>query len=155
MKLFHRFSENTFTKLLWYQWKSDSRVMTLHSRWLIDWELISQYRRYWRNLCFFGMYEWVYQKSSQHNAAGAKVHNAQCIEVSNTLKPSHCWTHGPWPLKTIETNDWKTPKPSKNHWNQWSGGWKSFNGDDWLTPKPSENQWKQWSVGWRTSNGNG
>ena len=46
------------------------------------------------------------------------------IEVNDTLKPSHRWTNGPWPLKIIETNGWKTPKPSKNHWNQWSGGWK-------------------------------
>ena len=44
------------------------------------------------------------------------------VEVSDTLKPSHRWTNGPWPLKTIETNSWKTPTPSKNHWNQWYGG---------------------------------
>ena len=77
------------------------------------------------------------------------------VEVNDTLKPSHRWTNGPWPLKTIETNGWKTPKPLKNHWNQWSGGWKSFNGDGWVTPKPSKNNWKQWSVGWKTLNGNG
>ena len=66
------------------------------------------------------------------------------VEVNDTLKPSHRWTNGPWPLKTIEANGWRTPKPSKNHWNQWSGGWKSFNGDGWVTPKPSKNHWKQW-----------
>ena len=75
--------------------------------------------------------------------------------MSGTLKPSHRWANGPWPLKTIETNGWKAPKPSKNHWNQWSGGWKSFNGDGWVTPKPSKNNWKLWSVGWKTLNGNG
>ena len=65
------------------------------------------------------------------------------------------WTNGPWPLKIIEANGWMTPKPSKNHWNQWSGGWKSFHGDGRVTQKPSENYWKQWSVGWKTLNGNG
>ena len=26
------------------------------------------------------------------------------IEVNDTLKPSHCWTNGPLPLKTMEAN---------------------------------------------------
>ena len=77
------------------------------------------------------------------------------LEVSNSLKPSHSWINGPWPLKTIEANGWRAPKPSKNHWNEWSGGWKSFNGDGRVTQKTSENHWKQWSVGWKTLNGNG
>jgi len=64
----------------------------------------------------------------------------QCIELLNY------WS---------QCNGWRTPKPSKTHWNQWSWGWKSFNGDGWVTPKPSKNNWKQWSVGWKTLNGNG
>ena len=47
-------------------------------------------------------------------------------------------------MKTIETNGWMTPKPSKNHWKQWCGGWKSVNGNGWATQKP-----------WKTIDANG
>ena len=46
--------------------------------------------------------------------------------MNDPSKPSHCWTNGPWPLKTIETNGWMTPKPSKNHCKEWSGGWNQL-----------------------------
>ena len=55
--------------------------------------------------------------------------------MNDPSKQSHCWSKGPYPSKTIEINGWMTPKPSKNHWKQWSGGWKSFNGDGWVTQK--------------------
>ena len=52
----------------------------------------------------------------------------------------HCW------------NQWlNDPKPSKSHWKQWSGGWKSVNVDGWVTPKPL----KAMVSGPKTLNGNG
>ena len=44
-------------------------------------------------------------------------------------------------------------KPLKNHWKQWSGGWKSLNGDGWMTPKPLKNHRVQWSVIKKVVNG--
>ena len=52
-----------------------------------------------------------------------------------------------WPLVS------KIWKPSKNHWKQWSGGWKSLNGDGWMTPKPLKNHRVQWSVIKKVVNG--
>ena len=46
-------------------------------------------------------------------------------------------------------------KPSKNHWKQWSGGWKSLNGDGWMTPKPLKNHQVQWPVSKKGVNGDG
>ena len=46
-------------------------------------------------------------------------------------------------------------KPSKNHWKQWSGGWKSLNGDGWMTPKTLKNHRVQWSVIKKVVNGDG
>ena len=54
-----------------------------------------------------------------------------------------------WPLVS------KIWKPSKNHWKQWSGGWKSLNGDGWMTPKPLKNHRVQWSVIKKVVNGDG
>ena len=54
-----------------------------------------------------------------------------------------------WPLVS------KIWKPSKNHWKQWSGGWKSLNGDGWMTPKPLKNHRVQWSVSKKVVNGDG
>ena len=98
-------------------------------------------------IAHFGLILWSLRETKK------MCHNS--LEVNDTLKPLHRWTNGPLPLKTIEANGWRTPKPSKNHWNQWSGGWKSFNGDGWVTPKPLKNNWKQWSEGWKTLNGIG
>ena len=54
-----------------------------------------------------------------------------------------------WPLVS------KIWKPSKNHWKQWFGGWKSLVGDALLTPKPLKNHWVQWSVSKKVVNGDG
>ena len=54
-----------------------------------------------------------------------------------------------WPLVS------KILKPSKNHWKQWSGGWKSLNGDGWMTPKPLKKHRVQWSDSKRVFNGDG
>ena len=54
-----------------------------------------------------------------------------------------------WPLVS------KIWKASKNHWKQWSGGWKSLNGDGWMTPKPLKNHRVQWSVIKKVVNGDG
>ena len=57
--------------------------------------------------------------------------------------------HHSWPFVS------KIWKPSKNHWKQWSGGWKSLNGDGWMTPKPLKNHRVQWSVIKKVVNGDG
>ena len=52
----------------------------------------------------------------------------------------------------IQSDIWK---PSKNHWKQWSGGWKSLNGACWMTPQPLKNHRVQWSVTKKVVNGDG
>ena len=140
-----------FTFLSTNHWSSS---LWSNSNWvgcLKSWHCQKCLKSYWTTK----VYEFPGWGPGWHKLAAFQRGRKWPLEVNDTLKPSHRWTNGPLPLKTIEANGWRTPKPSKNHWNQWSGGWKSFNGDGWVTPKPSKNNWKQWSVGWKTLNGNG
>ena len=41
------------------------------------------------------------------------------LDMNIALKPFHRSTIGPWPLKTIETNDEMAQKPLKNPYCQW------------------------------------
>ena len=51
------------------------------------------------------------------------------IDWNDVSLPSHCWTNGWQPSKTIVTNGWLSEKPLKNHWHQWLSWYHFINGN--------------------------
>ena len=107
-----------FTFLSTNHWSSS---LWSNSNWvacLKSWHCQKCLKSYWTTK----VYEFPGWGPGWHKLAAFQRGRKWPLEVNDTLKPSHRWTNGPLPLKTIEANGWRTPKPSKNHWNQWSWG---------------------------------
>ena len=51
------------------------------------------------------------------------------LDWKDVSLPSHCWTNGWQPSKTIVTDGWLSEKPLKNHWYQWLSWYHSINGN--------------------------
>ena len=55
--------------------------------------------------------------------------NDTSLDWNDVSLPSHCWTNGWQPSKTIVTNGWLSEKPLKNHWHQWLSWYHFINGN--------------------------
>ena len=70
-----------------------------------------------------------FHSKSHQKVLSVRIFNRIWLDWNDVSLPSHCWTNGWQPLKTIVTNGWLSEKPLKNHWHQWLSWYHSINGN--------------------------